>query len=103
VRAEGAEYVARLAVAALEREGVDRFWIHLDADVLDQTIMPAVDSPNENGLTYSELIDLVSALIASQRAVGIEVTILDPDLDPDGRYAAAFADALVAMLRPDRP
>jgi arginase len=103
VRRDGADHIARQALAALSQEGIERFWIHLDADVLDQTVMPAVDSPNEHGLTYRELIDLVSALIATRRAVGMEVTILDPDLDPDGRYAAAFADALVAMLPTSHP
>jgi hypothetical protein len=30
--------------------------------------------------------------------VGLEVTILDPELDPDGEYVADFARLLLATL-----
>ncbi len=31
--------------------------------------------------------------------VGVELTVFDPDLDPDGRYAAELTDTLVTALR----
>jgi arginase len=47
VRRLGAGAAAREAVRYLTRDGgpEDGFWIHLDADVLDETIMQAVDDP----------------------------------------------------------
>ncbi|RSS72831.1 arginase family protein, partial [Streptomyces sp. WAC05292] len=60
------------------------FWVHLDADVLDPSVMPAVDSPDPGGLFPGELADLLRVLIGSPRCVGLNVTIYDPDLDPDG-------------------
>jgi arginase len=42
-------------------------------------------------------------LLASRLAAGMEVTIFDPDLDPDGKIASAFADDLVAALADVRP
>jgi arginase len=84
--------------AALERfrhNEVDGFWIHLDVDVLDSEIMPAVDSPQPDGLRYDELIDILRLLLGSGLAVGMEVTIFDPDLDPEGKYARELAQALV--------
>ena len=52
VRQAGAESAARQAVAFLTRRGgPDGFWIHLDADVFDQTIMQSVDDPRPDGLT----------------------------------------------------
>ena len=42
-------------------------------------------------------------LLASRLAAGMEVTIFDPDLDPDGKIASAFADDLVAALADMRP
>lgn len=30
-------------------ETLDGFWIHLDVDILDATIMPAVDTPTPEG------------------------------------------------------
>ena len=44
VRERGAERAARDALAHLERAGGPAgFWVHLDVDVLDDAIMPAVD------------------------------------------------------------
>lgn len=33
---------------------LDGFWIHLDVDVLDPTIMPAVDNPTPGGRTTKQ-------------------------------------------------
>ncbi len=71
------------------------YWVHLDADILDAALLPAVDSPETGGLTFDDLSDLLRALLGSASAVGLEVTVFDPDLDPDGRLARLFADAIV--------
>ena len=98
VRGMGAAEAARRTVERLRRGGAKGFWIHLDADVLDDAVMPAVDSRAAGGLSYAELTGLVGPLLRSGLAVGMEVTIFDPDLDPDGRIAAGFTDALVGAL-----
>jgi arginase len=95
-----AEVLARRAVATLAGRGVEGFWIHVDADVLDPEVMPAVDSPEPGGLGHGELAALLRALTASELATGIELTIFDPDLDPDGRLAGELADTVVAALAP---
>jgi arginase len=103
VRKVGHAEAARRAVDRFERNGLDGFWIHLDADVLDDDVMPAVDSPQPGGLSRNELIEMLRVLLASRLAAGMEVTIFDPDLDPDGMVASAFADDLVAALADERP
>jgi arginase len=100
VRRLGPEEVCRRAVASLAEQGVEGFWVHVDADVLDPEIMPAVDSPEPGGLTYGELAALLRALTASELATGMELTIFDPDLDPGGRLAGELADTVVAALAP---
>jgi arginase len=92
-----AEAVGR-ALATLARKGVEGFWVHVDADVLDPEVMPAVDSPEPDGLTHQELAALLRTLTASELAVGVQLTIFDPDLDPDGRLAAELTDTVVAGL-----
>jgi arginase len=64
--------------------------------VLDPEIMPAVDSPDAGGLRPDELVALLEGL--APRAVGASITVFDPDLDPDGRYAALLADILAGGL-----
>ena len=87
-------------VRHLERAESDGFWIHLDADILDPAVMPAVDSPDPGGLGHDELAALLAPLVASPHCVGLQVTIFDPDLDPDGRFARDLAGTLVAALGP---
>lgn len=95
IRHRGAAEAAAKTLAVLDGRGLDGFWIHLDVDVLDRKVMPAVDSPDPDGLTYAELIGLLRALSASDLAVGAEVTIFDPDLDPDGHLAHELARVVV--------
>ena len=93
VLAVGAE-----AVAARVRRvmGGTPYWLQLDVDVLDPSVMPAVDSPDPGGLTAAALVDLLRALAPA--AIGASVTVFDPDLDPDGGLAALLADVLVEGL-----
>ena len=90
-----------VAEAVLRRlEGLAGFWIHLDADVLHDDLMPAVDSRAPGGLSYEALVALVRPLLASPHALGVELTIYDPDRDPEGTVGRAFTAALVEALRP---
>jgi arginase len=95
LRALGPAQAALKLVGRMEAGGVDGFWIHLDADVLDDAIMPAVDSRQPGGLSYSELVELLGVLLRHGLAVGMEVTIFDPELDPTGEIADGLTDALV--------
>jgi arginase len=95
LRQSGAEQAGRTAVAALERRDVVGYWVHLDADVLDAALMPAVDTPEADGLTFEELTQLLRVLLGSPLASGLEVTVFDPDLDPDGHLAGTLADVIV--------
>jgi arginase len=72
--------------------------VHLDVDILDAEVMPAVDSPDPGGLQHEQLRSLLQPILRSPKCVGLDVGIFDPDLDPDGRYAAELTDTLVAAL-----
>lgn len=72
------------------------YWLQLDVDVLDPTIMPAVDSPDAGGISAAELTALLREL--APRAIGASITVFDPDLDPDGRYARLLVEVLTAGL-----
>jgi arginase len=70
------------------------YWLHVDADVL---AIDAVDSPAPGGLSFDELAALLARLAPG--AVGVQVTVFDPDLDPDGSIAEAVTDSLVRGLQ----
>lgn len=84
----------------IRKEALDGFFIHLDVDVLDDEIMPAVDSRSPDGLQYAELKEILTPLV--QHAVGIEITILDPDLDPDGKYTNEFVNTFTDIITAGR-
>ena len=95
VRTLGAAAATREAVARLGRESGPRgFWIHVDADVLDESIMRAVDDPRPGGLLGDELTAVLRTAITSGRAVGLQLAIYNPDFDPDGSNGRALAAAV---------
>jgi arginase len=102
VRRLGAGTAARQAVRYLTREGgpQDGFWIHLDADVFDETIMQAVDDPRPDGLAWNEVVSALSIAVRSGRAIGLQVAIYNPDFDAGGSngrgLAATVREALSA-------
>jgi arginase len=93
-----AEAAGRAALTRLESNELGGFWVHVDADVLDPSVMPAVDSPDPNGLAIDEVGLLLRMLVTSPRCTGFQLTIYDPDLDPDGRCATLLADLVEDAL-----
>ena len=105
IRNLGINDATSLAVShLLTNEDLPGFWIHLDADVLDDRIMPAVDYRLDNGgLEFSELSHILKTLTLSQRAIGMTITIYNPNLDPSGSIARNFVSCIVAGLLCDKP
>ncbi len=99
VRKCGAGEVTYRAIEDLCRPEIVGIWVHLDADVLDDAVMPAVDYRMPGGLSWEELATVLQVAIASGRAIGLNITIFNPKLDSEGSIAAAFVDTLVKGLR----
>lgn len=87
---------AALSVVTRETEG---FWVHLDVDVLSDVEMPAVDYVMPGGLTFQELGEVLGPVVASPSAVGLQVTIFNPRLDPSGQLAVRLVKLLTTALR----
>lgn len=99
VLAEGVEPVARQVISILKERRLDRAWLHVDLDVLDEDVMPAVDSPGSPGFTYVQLAGLVHALCASGRIAGANFGIYDPDRDPKARHARDLVHCIANGVR----
>ena len=98
VRSQEVTAAATQGVHHLLNHDLGGFWIHLDADVLDDVVMPAVDYRTPDGLSFVELSALLRTLLASGRAVGITIAIFNPSLDSDGSIARHFVASLLAGL-----
>jgi arginase len=99
VLAKGIDAAARQVIAKLEARGLDKVWLHVDLDVLDQSVMPAVDSPGSPGLDYLQLTELVGTLCDSGRIFGANFTIYDPERDPEARYASPLVRCIADGVR----
>jgi len=99
-RAQGPAHVLARIEQVLERQPAWPFWLHFDVDVLDQAVMPAVDSPGSPGIDPADLEHILKALIHHNRLAGVTVSVFDPDLDPDGRYATFLASFLLRLFSP---
>jgi arginase len=80
----------------------ERWWLHVDLDVLATGALPAVDYRQLGGLDWSQL-DALSARALTERGVaGWTITIYNPDLDPTGvgaRHIVAYVERVGAALR----
>ena len=90
LRKKGITNCIQSFLAEVDTKKLDGFWLHIDVDVLNDTIMPCVDSRTPDGLTYEEFNELTSYLFQSEKLSGLEITILDPDLDTTGQYTKDF-------------
>jgi arginase len=100
---DGIENSARRVIAQLTERGLDKVWLHVDFDVLDQAIMPAVDSPGSPGLNYEQLTTLVATLCGSGRVIGATFTIYDPDRDREARCAPPLVNCIADGVRGRAP
>jgi arginase len=98
VRKAGVSAAATAAVHQLAGSDRQGFWIHLDVDVLDDAVMPAVDYRMSDGLDFEELVTVLEAAIGSGRAVGLDLTIFNPNLDPNRTVARQLVKALARGL-----
>jgi arginase len=82
------------------RERSERWWLHVDLDVLSTEALAAVDYPQPGGLGWEQLLALTRGALSVPGCVGWDVTIYNPDLDPDGSQAARIVDYVVASVSP---
>ena len=94
------EEEAAAAVGHL-RQASDRWWLHVDLDVLDPLEFPAQGLPevadDPDGLTWEQLTRVLTTAVAAGGCLGWSLAIYDPDQDPD-RASAARILALVGSV-----
>lgn len=91
------EGLTRKAVQRLSR-GAEKLWLHIDLDVLSTESLPAVDYQQPGGLGWEQLAALARTALSSGKIAGCNVTIYNPDMDPDGRFARRIVGFLGDVL-----
>jgi arginase len=98
LRAAGMHEAASQAIAFLTAAGVEKVWLHLDADCLDDELMPAVDWRVAGGLSVTEAVSLARPLVRQGLIAGMDVTIYNPSLDTDDLAAGRVLVDVVAGI-----
>lgn len=99
-RAWGAELITAAEVhrdlsAVLARlRGKGPFFLTIDADGLDPSVMPAVLGPVPGGLRFEQVLPIIAAL-ARERLVGMDVVEVAPSIDLPNRITAITAGRLI--------
>ena len=94
VRERGPASAGTDAAARLAERPV---WLHIDLDVLDEGVLPAVSYPQPLGLDWDELVALVRPLAAAPNLLGVSVADFNPDRDADGTHAGRVVEALESI------
>lgn len=91
--------VALFPAHRLHREGLpireilealgERVYISLDFDALDPSVMPSVGTPLPGGLSYRQVVDLLSAVFQEKEVVGMDFV----ELSPTGQFHAEMTAA----------
>lgn len=89
---------ADAVLARIARTEVDGFWILVDCDVLNPTVMPATGALEPGGPTAEELAPFLTRLAGHHRALGLALTLYDPTLDTDRSSAVLLVDLLAAAV-----
>jgi arginase len=99
LRKNGFGKTAEDFLTMISSKSLDGFFIHLDVDVLNDQLMPAVDSRMEDGIDYENLREILQSLVNSPLCFGMEITVLDPDYDENGTYTKAFVKNLIQIIK----
>ncbi len=79
-------------------EAADHWWFHLDLDALATESFPAIRYPQPGGLSWPELETVALEALRTPGLAGWNITIYNPDLDPDGSGATRIVSFLETVL-----
>jgi agmatinase len=74
-----------------------RYYITIDADGMDPSVMPAVAGPAPGGLTFHQARKLIHGLVRKGRVVGMDIVEITPKSDVN-RITAITAGRLIVNL-----
>lgn len=91
---EGADNIAETLKEKLKP--YENIYLTVDMDVLDPAFVPAVQNPEAEGITTTQLLDIVCSL-CDKRVIGFDVLEISPIYD-QGVSAAVAAKVMFEML-----
>jgi agmatinase len=75
-----------------------RYYITIDADGLDPTVMPAVHGPAPGGLDFHQVRKLIHGLVKKGRVLGMDVVEITPSTDLHGITSIVAGRLIVNLI-----
>ncbi len=75
-----------------------QYYLTIDADGMDPTIMPAVAGPAPGGVTYPQIRTLIHGLVRKGRVVGMDIVEITPKRDVNGISAITAGRIIVNLI-----
>jgi agmatinase len=75
-----------------------QYYLTVDADGMDPTIMPAVAGPAPGGVTYAQMRTLIHGLVSKGRVVGMDIVEITPKRDVNGISAITAGRLIVNLI-----
>ncbi len=94
VKIRGINYAVEAVKKAMI--GVDSFYLSIDMDAIDPSEAPAVGNPSPEGITTTQLLDIVNGFV-DNRIIGVDMTEVSPAYD-SGNTAVQSAYLLLEIL-----
>ena len=77
----------------------EKIYVHIDLDVMDESVIAAHCLPVPNGLSREEFVTSVRGLLHSGRLCGMGVMVFNAEKDPDGTDAKTVVDIIAEIFR----
>lgn len=74
------------------------FYLTIDADGLDPSVMPAVAGPALGGITYVQMRKLIHGLVKKGRVVGMDIVEITPSIDVNNISCIAAGRLIVNLI-----
>lgn len=75
-----------------------RYYLTIDADGLDPSVMPAVEGPAPGGLTFHQVRKLIHGLVRKGRVLGMDIVEITPSTDVNGITSITAGRLIVNLI-----
>lgn len=75
-----------------------KYYLSIDADGMDPTVMPAVDGPAPGGMDFLQARSLIHGLVKKGRVVGMDIVEIQPSKDTATKLTCVTAGRLIVNL-----
>ncbi|TGD97753.1 agmatinase [Methylobacterium nonmethylotrophicum] len=75
-----------------------RYYITIDADGLDPSVMPAVEGPAPGGLSFHQVRKLIHGLVAKGRVLGMDIVEITPSSDVNNITSIVAGRLIVNLI-----